>query len=100
MSDIRLFANWRSDKGSIIADKQHHVVIMVDGGPKTIAFVIDGVLCKGGHRQFGWGRFRPDFRDPNSAEDLRTGGAEKASIEALKIYDRPLRVSEAIALHR
>jgi len=99
MSDIRLFASWRSDKGRLEAGRQHHVVVIVDGGPKVIAFVIDGILCKGGNRKFGWGRFRPDFRNPNGDEQLRIGG-DGVTIEALRIYDRALRVSEAIAAFR
>ena len=37
-----------------------HVVITVDGGPKIITFVVNGLLCDGGdQRQFGWGRYSP-----------------------------------------
>jgi hypothetical protein len=100
MSDIRGRASWKSDKGKIETGKSHHVVIIVDGGPQVMAFVIDGVLCKGGNRKFGWGRFRHDFRDPNGADELRIGDEEGLSIEALRIYDRPLRVSEAMANFR
>lgn len=74
MSDIRLSASWKSDRGKIETGKSHHIAIIVDGGPKVIAFVIDGVLCKGGNRKFGWGRFRRDFRDPNGGAKLKAVG--------------------------
>ena len=73
--------------------KLHHVVITVDGGPKIITFVVDGVLCDGGdERQFGWGRFSPTLRTPNGAATLKIAPA----VKSLRIYSRALRTSEAV----
>ncbi|MES2307229.1 MAG: sialidase family protein, partial [Verrucomicrobiota bacterium] len=40
----------------------NHIVIIVDGGPKIISYIVDGKRMDGGsERQFGWGRFTPYF---------------------------------------
>ena len=58
MSDGKIKAQWCSDAGSLAEPGVHHVVITVDGGPKLITFVVDGVLGDGGtQRPAGWGRF-------------------------------------------
>jgi hypothetical protein len=82
---------WRADAGILQTGKLHHVVITVDGGPKIITFVVDGVLCDGGdERQFGWGRFDAEVRPP-------TGPLTIASaVRRLRLYNRPLRTSEAV----
>lgn len=69
----------------------------VDGGPKIITFVVDGVLCEGGEeRQFGWGRFSPHLRAPNGAEQMRLA----PGVSSLRIYRRALRTSEAVGNFR
>jgi hypothetical protein len=79
------------------AGKLHHVVVVVDGGPKIITFVVDGCLCDGGEfRQFGWGRFSPHLRSANGGKTLRVGPA----LKALRIYNRALRTSEAVGNFR
>jgi hypothetical protein len=87
------------------AKTQHHVSIIVDGGPKLISFVMDGILCDGsGQRQFGWGRYSPHLRHANGLKSLLIGPSLKGRILSLRIYDRYLRTAEAIAnfqaLHR
>jgi hypothetical protein len=77
--------------------KPQHVVITVDGGPKIITFVVNGLLCDGGDdRQFGWGRFSPNLRTPTGATTLKIGSA----LQSLRIYNRALRTSEAIGNFR
>jgi hypothetical protein len=67
--------------------------VIVDGGPKLILFVIDGRLNDGGDaRQFGWGRFNPQYRGPAGAEQLFVS----PTVARLRIYPRALRVSEAV----
>jgi hypothetical protein len=93
MNDGRQEVCWESDPGKIVAGKPQHVVITVDGGPKIITYVIDGVLCDGGEgRQFGWGRFSPTLRTPQGAKMMQMGSA----VKSLRIYGRPLRTSEAV----
>ena len=62
--------------------KLHHVVAIVDGGPKIITFVVDGRLCDGGDfRQFGWGRFNPNYRGPGGDETLRIGAGVQGEVD-------------------
>jgi hypothetical protein len=93
LNDGRSECSWNSDKGLLKPDTLHHVVITVDGGPKIITFVVDGILCDGGdERQFGWGRFSPNLRTPAGTTVLKIGGA----VQSLRIYNRALRTSEAV----
>jgi len=97
LNDGRTEASWNSDKGVLKPDKLHHVVITVDGGPKIITFVVNGVLCDGGdERQFGWGRYSPNLRTPNGAVTLKIASA----VQSLRIYNRALRTSEAVGHFR
>jgi hypothetical protein len=94
MNDGRQEVSWDSDPRKLTAGKPHHVVITVDGGPKIITYVIDGVLCDGGEdRQFGWGRFSPTLRTPQGASIMQLGDI----VKSLRIYNRALRTSEAVA---
>jgi hypothetical protein len=97
LNDGRQEAAWESDRGTLQTGRLQHVVITVDGGPKIITFVVNGVLCDGGdERQFGWGRFSPTLRAPNGARTLKLGKA----VQALRIYSHALRTSEAVGNYR
>ena len=101
MNDSRSESRWHCDPGFLQAGKHHHVVVIVDGGPRIISFVIDGVLCDGGGvRPFGWGRFSPYLDNVNGSESLRIGPALRCEITSLRIYDRYLLTAEAIASFR
>jgi hypothetical protein len=123
LNDGRTENRWDCDPGVLRAGERQHLVAIVDGGPKLITFLVDGAVCDGGaFRQFGWGRFNPNLRHVNSetvnwsvspgavgtevspntsigelpgravvAEDLR------GRVQRLRIFDRALRTSEAIA---
>jgi hypothetical protein len=96
MNDGRTENRWASDPGVLSAGRQHHMSVIVDGGPNVISFVIDGILNDGGDsRQFGWGRFSPHFQSMNGAGMLRLD-----HVLSLRIYGRALRTSEAIASYR
>ncbi len=59
--------------GVAVSERQVRAAI-VDGGPKLILFVVNGVLCDGGNfRQFGWGRYNSWLRGVAGAETLRIG---------------------------
>lgn len=93
LNDGRTECAWSSDQNLLAAGKPHHAVITVDGGPKIITFVVDGVLCDGGdQRQFGWGRFSPNLRTPAGSPALTISPA----VKALRLYNRALRTSEAV----
>jgi hypothetical protein len=94
LNDGRQEASWESDRGAIDPGPPQHVVITVDGGPKIITFIVNGVLCDGGdERQFGWGRFSPTLRAPNGAATLQIA----KPVQSLRLYLRALRTSEAVA---
>jgi hypothetical protein len=93
LNDGRQEVSWESDRGALQPGKPQHVVITVDGGPKIITFIVNGVLCDGGEdRQFGWGRFSPMLRTPAGADKLKISSA----VNSLRIYNRALRTSEAV----
>jgi len=97
LNDGRTENRWACDPGLLTTQQAHHVVIVVDGGPKLILFVVDGILCDGGDfRQFGWGRFSPHLRHVHGDTQLRIG----PSVHSLRVYARALRVSEAIGNYR
>ncbi len=98
MSDGESTGLWASDRDLFEPGVWHHVAIIVDGGPKIITFVVDGVLCDGGaHSIYGWGRFSPRLGRVTGSGDLRLAPSLKGRLARLRIYDRYLRTSEAIA---
>ncbi len=101
MNDGRTNNRWECDRGLIESNRTHYVSVIVDGGPSLILFVVDGLLNDGGEkRQFGWGRFNPNFRSANGAAEISITSNENCSVELLRIYDRFLTVSEAIGNYR
>jgi len=94
-------AFWECDPGVLAPDHLHHIVAIVDGGPKVISFVIDGVLCDGGeHRPFGWGRLRPALKDLNGATEWQFSAGLVGEIQGLRVYDRYMLTSEAVGNYR
>ena len=130
LNDGRTESRWNSDPGMLKTGKLHHLAVVVDGGPKIITFVIDGVLCDGGDdRQFGWGRFSPQLRhvsaqdgnrsvspgnkSSDQGEEISPSGRLRAdsemlsiapqfqgNIELLRVYNRYLRTSEVIGNYK
>ncbi|MBM3788018.1 MAG: hypothetical protein FJW30_27040 [Acidobacteria bacterium] len=95
MNDGQTLAAWESDPGTARAGAKPHIVVTVDGGPKIISFVIDGKFNDGGDaRQFGWGRFSPQFRSPNGAPRAKLS----PGMDLLRVYNRALRTGEAVVL--
>jgi hypothetical protein len=89
--------SWSSDRAVPSGPSPRHVVMTVDGGPKIITFVVDGVLSDGGdEREYGWGRFSPTLQSVNGASHLAIG----TGVITLRIYRRPLRTSEAVGNFR
>ncbi len=100
MDDSRCKFAWDCDQGLLSKNKLHHIVFIVDGGPKVVSIVVDGMLCDGGkYRDFGWGRFY-ELRDVNGSDRLRIAPSLKGEMKTIRIYDRYLRTSEAIGNYR
>lgn len=89
---------WDCDYGLLRTGELHQVLFIVDGGPKVISVMVDGVLCDGGReRQFGWGRFHPNIRDVNGAAQARLAPSLHGTLDRLRLYSRYLLTSEGVA---
>ena len=65
--------------------------------PRSFAIVIDGVLNDGGaQRQFGFGRFSPILKDVSGGRELRIAPDLHGELKHVRLYNRALRVTEAI----
>lgn len=96
MGDSRTVCTWTSDS-DMLSGNGDNISIIIDGGPKTISFVINGVLCDGGEtRKFGYGRFNRYFRDASSKSALSVG----ENIKELYVTERALKTYEAAALYQ
>ncbi|XHR30543.1 MAG: exo-alpha-sialidase [Chthoniobacteraceae bacterium] len=99
LSDGRCEFSWSSDVRLLNDGLLHHIIIVVDGGPKIISFFVDGVFCDGGDkRQFGWGRFTPYFRGLPARVPLSVTEEGAKSLRGLRIYPRAFLAAEAGAL--
>ncbi len=105
LNDGKNQAHWDCDPGThdgtLKTGVWQHVAVIVDAGPRLILFVVDGTLNDGGAlRQYGWGRFGPELGDVNGSSETKLAPTLLGEIDGLRIYDRPLRVSEAVSHHR
>jgi hypothetical protein len=98
LSDGQYKSAWDCDPGLFKPRVLHHIVFIVDGGPKIISIVVDGVLCDGGrYRQYGWGRIHPKLTDIKTSVPLRIGPSISGRLELVRIYKCYLRTSQAVA---
>lgn len=101
LSDGRQISSWRSDRDTLRPGRPVHLVATVDGGPRVITFVVDGVLCDGGsERQFGWGRFSPYLQECGGAARWRLAPGFQGAAGLLRVYNRALSTSEAAGNYR
>ena len=97
LNDGRAESTWHSTPGLLTTDTNHHIAIIIDGGPKTISFIVDGRFDDGGaHRQFGFGLLHPHFQSANGGDSLRVASA----VVRLQIYSRALLSAEAVTLYQ
>jgi len=97
LEDGRTPLLWRTGKGSAREHTDHHIVVNVDGASKVLTFVIDGYLWDGGERPFGYARFNPYLYDVNGEKQVTFSDEFEGTINAFRVYNRPLYTSEAIA---
>ncbi|HUW62035.1 MAG TPA: sialidase family protein [Candidatus Bathyarchaeia archaeon] len=84
---------WESDPGLVAPGTPHHAAVVFDGGPRILMFVVDGVLCDGADvREQGWYKLEPDI-EFRAAPILTV----ECRLTCLRLYTRPLMVSEAVA---
>jgi len=94
-------SSWDSDPGALRSHQWHHVAIVVDGGPKIMSFIVDGVLLDGGEvRQFGWARFPRELRTVSFGQPLRIGSKLDGQMRGIRLHDRALRTTEVIGNYR
>ena len=91
-------ARWDCDPGVLVPGKLQHVVANVDAAAQIITFVVDGTLCDGGEaRPLGWHRYRGSLGDVSGEGTLRVAPAWQGRLKRLRLYNRFLRTSEAVA---
>ena len=75
----------------------HSLAFVLDGGPRVAYAVVDGRLDDGGTlREQGWVAVPAELGEVGGSElDVPVG-----PVRSVSIWDRPLLVSEAVALHR
>ena len=92
---------WDSDAGTgpgtMKVGEWQHVAFIVDGGPKIVSVVVDGVFNDGGPlRDYGWGRFDPTTGDVNGALTAKVATEVLGEMKLLRMYNRYLRTSEVV----
>lgn len=105
VNDGHTKAAWDSDPGThpgtLRVGEWQHVTVIVDGGPRIITWIVDGVLNDGGAvREFGWGRFPAELRDVNGASRVKLGSVLYGELGGFRVYNRYLRTSEAVGNFR
>jgi hypothetical protein len=105
LSDGQHTSTWDSDPGtypgSLKVNTWQHIAVIVDGGPKLITVIVDGVLNDGGAaRQYGWGRFAAAMQDVNGLRSVTLAPKLWGDVGMLRVYDRALRTSEVIGNFR
>jgi len=103
MSDGTRSVTLRSDTGTVVAGQPAHISVHVDAPAKIITMVANGKVCDGtnhntgtGDRLFGWTHFDDAFSDVNGG-DITVGAGLNGAVELLRVYDRALMHTEAIA---
>jgi hypothetical protein len=100
LNDGRVESSWSSDP-VLKAGELHHVGIVIDGGPKTISYILDGKFLDGGdYRQYGWGRYHPYLLNVKGRRQTLLAPGFDGEIETVRIYDRALRSSELVGNFR
>lgn len=94
-------ASWDNDPGThpgvLRVGIWQHIAFVVDGGPKIITAIVDGVLNDGGAvRDYGWGRFDQALDDVNGATTAKVADNLMGDLRQMRIYNRYLRTSEVV----
>jgi hypothetical protein len=99
LSDVSTCSSWTSDEG-VFSSGTHHLGVIVDGGPKLILLVTDGILNDGaGQRMYGYGRYSPWLYNVNGREEAKLG-SESINVKSIRIYSRALMTTEMIGNYR
>lgn len=97
VGDGRNVSVWEISQDLADSDKTHAITFVIDGGPKTISVLVNGVFFDGGNsRQFGFGLFYPFLVGINGEARIRLA----REVQTIRIYDRALLSCEVVANHR
>lgn len=101
LSDGVSQSSWTLDANILKTNHLHHVIAIIDSGPRVISFVIDGQQLDGGElRQYGWCRFSPELLDINGRDNITVGKDMDGSVKTLRIYNRAIMTTEAVGNYR
>ena len=93
LSDGHRIASWMTDPGALRLGVPQHIVWICDYSAGLVLPVVNGELADGGEvRAQGWGRLPADLGEPKGSTRAYMG----ADVTAIRLYRRPLRVSEAV----
>jgi len=93
LSDGERTVGWSVGAEGLVPGREHLVAFVVDGGPRLVTAIVDGVLDDGDpeRRPFGWGRFEQGIGE------LRPGVLRlDPGVTGLRLFLRPLRTFEAV----
>jgi len=94
LNDGARVVSWHTDPGVVQAGKLQHVVFVCDFSATIVSVIADGVFLDGGAvRQYGWGRIPQEMGDVKGSYQALLA----PQIKGVRLYDRPLRTSEAVA---
>ena len=101
LNDGQRESPWESDAGTHLGTLRvnawQHVAVTVDGGPKIITWVVDGVLNDAGAvRDYGWGRFDSVLAGVNGRTGVMLAPKLSGQFKQVRAYPRPLRTSELV----
>ena len=97
LSDGGRAALWHTDPGVVQPGTLQHIVFACDFAAAVIAVVADGTFCDGGaSRPYGWGRLPLEMGDVQGSYQAVLA----PSVKGLRLYNRPLRTTEAIGNFR
>ena len=100
MNDGRTESSWPCDPVLKTGELQH-LAIVIDGGPKTISYILNGKFLDGGeYRQYGWGRYHPVLLNVRGRTKTTLAPGLDGEIKTVRIYDRALRTSEVAGNYR
>ena len=92
---------WDTEPGALAVGKTHHVVIILDSRARILSFVVDGQLLDGGEaRSHGWARYEEPLGELSGSGKMRLAPSLNGQLKHLRVYQRYLRTSEAIANFR
>ena len=101
MSDGSLTSGIQSDDCKFQVGQWNHIICIIDPGPRIVLCIINGRLSDGGKENaFGWMRYSKNLNSIGNSPNLDIKWRVMGELGLMRIYERPLSVSEAISNFR